>query len=190
MSTLADTISNALAAVGPLAESRLRDIFTDFGGLSLGEEDRLSVLATAVATAAATHHARHKSVYLDAVRTWALEISAELQPAPLRLAGSNIGGPVEEGADILISGLDGLIESMTAAGVRVQDRLVTELALVARLLGQHDANAIHFTLMAVGRALDDAAYRPGETVVVPLREAVRPVTRNCSLESLQPRGFA
>ena len=190
MSTLADTISSALTAAGPATEIRLRDIFAEFSELNLGDEERLSVLATAIASAAATHHVRHTQVYLEAVRTWALEISAELQPAPLRLSGANIGGPVEEGADILIGGLDELIENMTSAGVRVQDRLVTELALVSRLLGQHDANTIHFTLMSVGRALADGRYRAGDTVVVPLREAVRPLSRDARLETLQPRGFA
>lgn len=190
MSTLADTISNALAAVGPATETRLRDIFAEFGGLSLGEEDRLTVLATTIATVAVTHHARHKSVYLEAVRTWALEISAELQPPPLRLAGSMIGGPIEEGAEILITGVDSLIEAMTMADVGVQDRLVTELALVARLLGQHDANTIHLTLMSVERVLDAPGYRPGDAVSVPLRETARPLTRDVALASLQPRGVA
>lgn len=190
MSSLVETINSALAAVGPATESRLRDLLAEFGELNLGDEDRLSALATVIATTASTHHLRHKAVYLEAVKTWSLEIAGELEPAPLRLAGIPPNGPVEEGAEILIGGLDSLIESMTQAGVRIQDRLITELAVVARLLGQHDANTIHFTLMTVSGALADPEYRSGEVVMVPLRETIQPLSREVRLEVLTPRGFA
>ncbi|HUH83404.1 MAG TPA: hypothetical protein VLX85_02280 [Stellaceae bacterium] len=190
MSSLAETINSALAAVGPSTEVRLRDLLSEFGELSLSDEDRLSALATVIAATAATHHRRHMTVYLEAVKTWSLEIAEALEPAPMRFAGLPAGGPVEDGAEILISGLDNLIDSMTQAGVRVQDRLVTELAVVARLLGQHDANTIHFTLMTVARALADRDYQPGEVIYVPLRETIRPLSRDAQLEALAPRGFA
>lgn len=190
MSSLVDTINTALSAVGPATETRLRELLAEFGELNLGDEERLSALATVIAAAASTHHGRHKSVYLEAVKTWALEIAGALEPAPLRLAGIPIVGPVEEGAEMLISGLDSLIDSMTQSGVRVQDRLVTELAVVARLLGQHDANAIHMTLMTVGDCLADPDYQAGELVHVPLRETVQPLSRDVRLEALMPRGVA
>ena len=101
-----------------------------------------------------------------------------------------VGGPIEEGAEILISGLDALIDSMTQAGVRVQDRLVTELAVVARLLGQHDANTIHMTLMTVSGMLADPEYQPGEVITLPLRDVVQPLSREVRLEALTPRGVA
>lgn len=190
MSSLAETINTALAAVGPATETRLRELLTEFGELNLSEEARLAVLATVIAAAASTHHRRHKSVYLEAVKTWALEIAGTLEPAPLRLVGIPDVGPAEEGAEILITGLDALIDSMNQAGVQVQDRLVAELAVVARLLGQHDANTIHLTLMTVGSALADPDYQPGELIRVPLREAVQPLSRDVRLEALTPRGFA
>jgi hypothetical protein len=190
MSSLVETINTALAAVGPATETRLRDLLAEFGELNLGEEDRLSALATVIAAAASTHHRRHKSVYLDAVKTWALEIAGTLQPPPLRLAAVPVAGPVEEGAEILITGLDALIDSMNQAGVGVQDRLVTELAVVARLLGEHDANTIHMTLMTVGTSLADPEYQPGDVIEVPLREAIRPLSRDVRLEALTPRGVA
>jgi hypothetical protein len=190
MSSLARTISNALAAVGPSTESRLRSIVEELGALNLSEEDRLAVLATAIAATAATYHARHKTVYLDAVRTWALEISGELQPGPLRLLPRPADGPVEDGAEILLGGLEAVMEAMSETGVAIQDRLVTELALLARLLGQYDANTIHQTLLAVGRALDAVDYRPGRRVDVPVREAWRFLTRDVPLEALDPRGVA
>jgi hypothetical protein len=190
MSSLVKTISSALTAVGPATEHHLRELLAEFGELNLADEERLSALATVIAAAAATHHRRHKAVYLEAVKTWALEIAEALEPAPVRLAGPPLGGPIEEGAEILISGLDALIDSMTQAGVRVQDRLVTELAVVARLLGQHDANTIHMTLMTVGHTLADPDYQPGEVIHVPLYETVQPLSRNSRLEALTPRGVA
>src|SRR5260370_38410610 len=135
MSSLVETINSAWAAVGPATEGQLLDLLAEFGELNLGDEDRLSALATVIAAAAATHHLRHKGIYLEAVKTWALEIAGQLEPAPLRLAFAPGGGPVEEGAEILISRLDSLIESMTQAGVRIQDRLVTHVPRVGRPLG-------------------------------------------------------
>jgi hypothetical protein len=190
MSSLVDTINSALAAIGPAIETRLRDLLAEFGELNLSDEDRLAALATVIAAAAATHHRRHKAVYLEAVRTWALEIAEALAPAPLRLSGAPACGPVEDGAEILISGLDGLIEIMTQTGVTIQDRLVTELAVVARLLGQHDANTIHMTLMTVSDSLADPDYRAGELILVPLRETVQPLSRDVRLEALTMRGVA
>lgn len=190
MSSLIETINSALAAVGPATENRMRELLTEFGELNLADEDRLAALATVIAAAAATHHRRHKSIYLEAVRSWALEIAEALEPPPLRLSNIALAGPIEEGAEILLAGLEALIASMTEDGVRVQDRLVTELAVVARLLGQHDANTIHVTLMTVSETLSDPDYQPGEVVLVPLRDTMQPLTRDARLEALTPRGVA
>ncbi len=190
MSSLIETINSALAAVGPATEGRMRELMAEFGELNLGDEDRLAALATVIAAAAATHHHRHRTIYLEAVRSWALEIAEALEPAPLRLSGVALAGPIEEGAEILIAGLESLIDSMTEAGVRVQDRLVTELAVVARLLGEHDANTIHMTLMTVSDSLADPRYQPGAVIRLPLREAVQPLSRDVRLEALTPRGVA
>src|SRR5258708_38917613 len=142
MSTLAETIISALHRVGPVTEDRLRDIITDFDPRSLTDEERLAAVATTVAATACKHHTRHKGVYLDGVRTWSLEISADLAPAAPRLRYSADIERLSEGAEILISGVDSLIELMFSLVVGTQDRLVTELALVSRLLGQHDAATI------------------------------------------------
>src|ERR1700723_2018027 len=103
MSTLAETISEAMIRLGPAVQDNLRDIIAELYGLNLGEEDRLAALATALATVASTYHSRHKPVYLEAVRAWSLEISVELAPPPLRLARFAGKGPIEEGAEILVA---------------------------------------------------------------------------------------
>lgn len=191
MSSMADTINDALAAIGGSTENSLRTIIADFGALSLSVEDRLSALATVIANAATVHHARHRRAYLEAVRIWSVEMASTLQSAPLRLNGMEPdGAAVDEGAEMLIAGLDGLVQAMSDGGVSVQDRLVAELALVARLLGQLDVNTIHFTLMVVGNVLRHDGYRAGDRVDVPLRQIARPLTRNAPLASILPWGLA
>jgi hypothetical protein len=190
MSTLAETIRDALARLGPQAESRLREIVAELVSLDLCEEDRLSVLATSLAAVAATHHARHTSVYLDAVQTWSLEISVGLAPPPVRLSRLSGHGLIEEGAEIIIGGLDGLLEMVASDAVPLQDRLVLELALFAQFLGRHEANAIHCTLIAVSEALAEEDYRPGRAVRVPLGDRVVPLDRDASLASVTPHGVA
>jgi len=190
MNSLVDTISDAVARLGPRMGGQIDEIVAELGGLALDTEDQLTVLATALAAMATRHHGRHKPVYLEAVRIWSLEISVGLSPPPARLSLPSGGGPVEDGADILIAGLDGLIEAMLQDGIGMQDRLVIELALFAQLMGQHDANAIHLTLAAVNDALAGAEYCAGRTVRVPLGGMVQPLARDACLASLAPRGVA
>ena len=190
MSSLAQTINNALLAAGPATEDRLHDVIMDFDGMNLSGEERLAAVATAIAAVAWTHHKKHRHVYLDAVKTWALEIASELQPAPLRLRRPADAIQVEEAADILISGIDQLIDLMSENAIRTQDRLVTELAVVARLLGQNDANTVHLTLREVTRLLDDPGFRAGEVLNLPLREFAFPIARDAKLEMLAARGCA
>lgn len=190
MSTLAETIREVLMRLGSRTETRLSEILDEFFGLNLGEEDRLSVLATALAAIAAAHHARHKPVYLEAVRTWSLEISAGLAPPPVRPSPIADDGIIEDGADVLVSGLDGLLDLVAKSALTVHDRLVLELTLFAQLLGQHDANAIHLTLMAVSDALAEEDYRAGRAVRAPLCDAAVPLGRDACLASVAPRGVA
>ena len=53
MTSLAETIDTALAAVGPETEDRLRDVVSDFEGQALADEERLAALATSIAAIAA-----------------------------------------------------------------------------------------------------------------------------------------
>jgi hypothetical protein len=190
MSSLAETINNALLAAGPATEDRLRDVIADFDGMNLSAEERLAAVSTSVASVAWTHHRKHRHVYLDAVKTWALEIAAELQPPPLRLRAPADPHHVGEAAEVLIGGVDGLIDMMNATAVRTQDRLVTELAVVARLLGTYDANTIHLALRVVGDALGQPGFDPSEPISVPLRQSALPIARDAALEHLAPRGCA
>ena len=87
-------------------------------------------------------------------------------------------------------GSESLVALMMAQEIRTQDRLVTELALVSRLLGRNDANTIHLALSAVDRAIKGPGFRAGALVLVPLRDAALPVDRAADLAVLEPRGRA
>jgi hypothetical protein len=189
MNSLAETIDNALQAAGSVTETKLRDVIADFDGLNLIEEERLAAIATMVAATSCSRHARHKSIYLEAVRTWSLETAATLQPAPPGLRFSIEFERVAEGAEILIAGTEALVALMVAQGTRTQDRLVTELALVSRLLGRSDANTIHLTLGAVERAIKRPGFLRGALVLVPPRDTT-PLGRTADLALLEPRGCA
>ena len=190
MSTLAETIASALAAAGPATQDRLQDIITELGELNLGEEGRLAVLASAVAATAATYHTQHQAIYLEAVRTWALEISVGRGGLSPRFSGLSLEGAVEDGTEILMGGLEAMLEAMQQRGVPLQDRLATELTLFSRLLGAHEGKAIHLTLMAATAALAEKDYRPGETIDVSLCEAALPLARDACLAEIAPRGLA
>lgn len=191
MGTLSETISSALAAAGPAVEGRFYDILAELAELNLAEEGRLAVLASALAAVAALHHGPHKGVYLEAVRTWALEVSvARGGPARRLGSGGDGAGAITDGTEILLAGLDALLETMDQAGVGVREQLATELALFARLLGQYDAEAIHLTLMAAATAAAGQGFRPGQTVDVVLAATARPIARDACLATLAPRGLA
>jgi hypothetical protein len=190
MRRLTETISEAFTRLGPATQDRVGDIVAELIALKLGAEDRLAVLATAVAAVAATHHARHKQVYLEAVLTWALEISATFAPSPVRFSAFAADGVVEDGAEIVIRGLVGLLDGVAQGAAWLQDRLVLELALFAQLLGRYDANAVHLALRAVSEALGGDDYLPGRAVRVPLEDMALPLTRDVCLATVAPRGVA
>ena len=190
MASLAETIDTALAAVGRETEDRLRDVSTDFEGLKLADEERVSALATAIAAIAIRYHQRHIQAYLEAVRTWSLEIAEMLQPAPTELRYIPDTSTIETAAKTLYAGLDVVVDRMRESRVDVRDRLITELALVTRFLGQHDVNTITIAVMAVNRALGDPDYRRGAVVRVPLREVAGSAPIEPSLASMEPRGTA
>jgi hypothetical protein len=190
MTSLAETIDTALAAVGRETEDRLRDVSGEFEALKLADEERVSALATAIAAIAVQYHKRHVSAYLDAVRTWSLEMAEMLQPAPTELRYIPDTSTIAAAAGRLCAGLDAVIDRMRAGGVDVRDRLIAELALVTRFLGQHDPHTITIAVMAVSRALSDPEYQRGAVVRVPLRQVAGAAPGDSGLATMEPRGTA
>jgi hypothetical protein len=190
MSTIGKTIGTALQAVGSATEQLLLDIVDDFAGLHLTDEERLDAIASSVAATAWTHYGAVRAVYLAAVRIWAMEISAGGNPAPPSMDYPAEPDRILEGAEILTTGTTSLIEMMATMSVRAEDRLIAELALVSRLLGRSDVNTILRVMGAIERSLHDETFRPGVLVHVPLREALKVLTRGALLEDLAVRGCA
>jgi hypothetical protein len=189
MSRLTAIIHDALSAIGAETEARLNRIIGDFDGFGLGDEERLSTIATVIAAIAAIHHSRHRTLYVEAVRCWSLEISSTLLSPPRRLLLGE-GALVDDAEDRLLASIEGLLDHMIKAGVGLQNRLVAELGLMARLLGQHDVGRIHLAVMAVAEAIGREGFQPGSPVLVSLRDAAMPITRETRLERVAPRGMA
>jgi hypothetical protein len=190
MTDLPPLLTEALAAIGPSTEARMGDLIRDFASFPLSEEDRLSVLAGAVATIATTRYRRHRPIFIAALRSWALEISIGLAPPPPRIGFDRRAGPIEDAQNGLLRGIDALLRAMLADGLAMHHRLITELAVMARLLGRYDTHAIHLVVTAASRACDDPIWRSGDAVPVSLCEGVVPLTRDAALDALAPRGTA
>jgi hypothetical protein len=165
-------------------------VVAEFDRMPLSDAERLAALATAIAHTALCHHARHKGVYLDAVKTWSLEIGADFAPPPARVGRAPNEERVADAAEGLIGGIDAMIDWLGRAMIRTQERLVAELAIVAQLLGRFDAHAIHVALAAVAQAIADPDFTAGDIVNVELPDTGRPIPRSANLALLSPRGFA
>ena len=190
MTDLPPLLIEALSAIGPETEARMGDLISDFVTSPLSEEDRLSALAGAVATIATTRYLQHRPIFIAALRSWALELSIALSPAPPRTGFESRRGPIAEAQDGLLSGLDAILRAMLDDGSAKHHRLVTELAVMAQLLGRYDAHSIHLVLTAASLACEDPRWRSGCIVPVLLSDGGQMLTRDASLASLAPRGTA
>ena len=189
MSDLTPLLTEALAAIGRETRARIDDLIEDFATLPLSAEARLSALAGAVATIASTRHCRHRAIFIAALRGWGLELA--IGSARSRTAIDERGSVrVARAQSHLLKGIDTLLRAMDARGAREHHRLVTELAVMARLLARCDAQGLHLVLTAASRACDDPAWCSGDAVRVSLGEVALPLTRDADIAALAPRGTA
>ena len=166
------------------------DLISDFAALPLSEEDRLSVLAGTVATIAVTRYARHRDIFVAALRSWALEISIVLAPPAPRLTHGGRPGPVGEAQEVLLAGIDDILRKMIISGTAKHHRLVTELAVMARLLGRYDSHSIYLVLNAASSAYAEPIWNGGDSVPVLLGDGWLPVMRDTDIATVAPRGTA
>jgi hypothetical protein len=189
MSDLTPLLAEALAAIGRETQARIDDLIEDFATLPLSAEARLSALAGAVATIATMRYCQHRPIFIAALRGWALELA---------MGGARPQAMVEERGRVrvaraqsrLLEAIDTLLRAMDARGARKHHRLVTELAVMARLLARCEAQGLHLVLTAASRACDDPAWCSGDAVPVSLDEAALPLTRDAPIATLAPRGTA
>lgn len=189
MTDLPPLLAEAFRAIGADIEIRIDDLIEEFGAVPLGDEARLSALAGTVATIAATRYRQHRGIFIAALRGWALEISLAVTPEPLRGLRERHDDR-GEAQELLLSGIDTILRAMVVGGSAKHHRLVTELAVMARLLGRYDAHAIHLVLTAAARACEDPGWQSGVSVPVSLCEIGFPLTRAVDIAALAPRGTA
>jgi hypothetical protein len=142
-----------------------------FDEIGLGADERLSAVASAVASAAARQEAapdRFLRLLQDLTRLGAGGIVRNGSPGvprPERIA---------EGAALLARAFERLTAGLAAAAMPRAETQLVEAVLLARLLAEFRPHAIRLALAAVGRAVADPAYRSGAPVTVPAPQAAAP----------------
>lgn len=189
MGSLGQTIDRTLSNIGRTPRDVLLETLASFENFGLPDEERVAAIATAVAASAVSYHGRHTAKFLDAVQVWALEAADCGSPPVPRISYAPEPSTIMEAGEILLSGLDSLLDALKGAEVPLQDRVVSELALYTRLLGQHDVNTILLVVGAVGEAIADPDFTAGTIVTVALRDPA-PFDRTADLSTIQTRGVA
>ncbi|HLY54220.1 MAG TPA: hypothetical protein VKS60_01605 [Stellaceae bacterium] len=188
MSTLAVTIDRALNNIGQTARGVLRETVNAFDILPMSDEERLSAIATALAATAIIHHGRHVAKFLDAVRIWSLEAEGE-RAAPVPYPECAQAEQVSEAAELISTGTAALLDALDRDGVRLEDRVVAELALYTQLLGRSDLHTVLQTFGAVADAVASPGFRAGYLVRVEVC-AWTPVGRDADLAAVPTLGIA
>ncbi len=188
MSTLALTIDRAMGNIGQTARGVLRETLGAFENLWLTDEERVSAVATALATTAIVHHHRHVAKFLDAVRIWSLEAGDERVP-PLPTGRPARAALVAEGATLVCGGTDALLDALARSRVPLEDRVVAELTLYTRLLERTDIHTVLDSFRAIGDALATPGFRAGSLVRVVICRRL-PVARDADLAGLPTCGIA
>jgi hypothetical protein len=189
MRSLVETIDKTLSNIGRTPRDLLFETVIAFDNLELSDEEEICAVASAIAANAAGRYRRRVDNYLDAVRIWAVEMAVEAGSPPPRLYRLPITHRIEAGAALLLDGTIDLVEALADAAASVQDRMVAELTLYAKLLGRHDVNTIHLALDRVAEATAAMNFKPGQVLALPLRET-HVMRRTDRLEDVVMRGTA
>lgn len=166
MRTLVDTINQTLRNIGVGPGRVLLETIESFEEMTLTDQERISALASSIAGSALAYHSTRVSGYLDAIRVSAMAIALEILPPPPAVGGLPALGHIAEGADLLSGGLHHLIDLLYSEAIGVEDRVIAEIALYARLLGRHDPNTVQTVLRGVGDALNHPDFAEGDLVAV------------------------
>ncbi len=168
MRDLVDTINQTLRNIGVGPGRILIETIESFEEMTLTDQERISALASAIAGSALAYHSTRVASYLDAIRVSALAIALEILPPPPAIGAYPTLVHIAEGADLLSGGLHHLIDELYSEAIGMEDRIIAEIALYARLLGRHDPNTVQAVLSGVDDALQHPDFVEGDLVAVPL----------------------
>jgi hypothetical protein len=160
------TINQTLHNIGFGAGRVLLDTIESFESMELTDQERVSAIASAIAGCALAYHGSRIAGYLDAIRASALEIALAILPAAPTTTGAPALGRIAEGAELLSGGLEQLLDALSNAAIGLEDRVVAEIALYARLLGRHDPNTVLNALRGVDDALNHPDFTEGDLIAV------------------------
>ena len=173
MRDLVETINQTLRNIGVQPGRVLLETIESFEGMTLTDQERISALASSIASSAIAYHATRVAGYLDAIRTSAMAIALEILPPPPAIGAFPTLNHIAEGADLLSGGLHHLIDVLYSEAIGMEDRIIAEIALYARLLGRHDPNTVQAVLHGVEDALRHPGFVEGDLVAVPLGAPAR-----------------
>lgn len=173
MRALVDTINQTLRNIGAGPGRVLMDTIESFEEMTLTDQERISALASSIASSALAYHSTRVAGYLDAIGFSAMAIALEILPPPPSVDAFPTLGHIAEGADLLSGGLDHLIDALYSEAISMEDRIIAEIALYARLLGRHDPNTIQTVLRGIDDAMKHPDFVEGDLVAVALGDPAR-----------------
>jgi hypothetical protein len=165
---LVETINQTLRNIGAGPGRVLLDTIESFEEMRLTDQERISALASSIANSALAYHSTRVAGYLDAIGVSAMAIALEILPPPPSIGPFPAVGQIAEGADLLSGGLHHLIDALYSEAIGIEDRVIAEIALYARLLGRHDPNTVQTVLRGIGDALQHPDFVEGDLVAVAL----------------------
>jgi len=186
---LVETINQTLRNIGVGPGRVLLETIESFEEMTLTDQERISALASAIAGSALAYHSTRVASYLDAIRVSAMAIALEILPPPPAIGAYPTLGHIAEGADLLSGGLQHLIDMLYSEAIGLEDRIIAEIALYARLLGRHDPNTVHAVLAGVDDALRHPDFAEGDLVAVSLGDPAR-IDGSMPLEQMPILGVA
>jgi hypothetical protein len=160
MTPVIDVINHALAKAGPAVVARLNSAVDAFDALRLAGRERLGALAIAIAAIASRHHRRHPTLYIEAAKCWALELTVDRHSASQRVSARySQGEPIRKAARRLAMAFNALFKAVRTAPISREHRVAIELAPIVRLLARYDADSVVATLESASRCLAEGSPR-------------------------------
>jgi hypothetical protein len=175
----ATLVHQAMASAAPIAGGAMAQAFAAFAEIGLGDAERLTAIASAVAAAAVKRHGEGAADFIRHLH--------DMTRLSVGLGGGSTAVPlrrsqIEQGIALLDSAFDGLAASLAAAGLPPAQTTIVETVLLARLLAAHRPNAIRAALLAASHAIARPGYRAGDVIPalvaeVPAAGDAKPATK-------------